>query len=268
MPPGVIEANHIHISERESAHVWPDGRSDDGKWEDCAWTALVEFIRLAYRPDLPATHAFMESIRARVMGPLGGTIPSQLVAGAKTIGSTGPKTSGIVLKGYSAADLWSAMKPGTVACVAGSMGAFPSGHTLRRWDASFAGRHQVMAARFSDDDRVWWCDPLAPTGVGYEGQWVTKTDFLAFVKKLNSKSFVAPYKQLVVAPAPTPTTTVTYTKAQLDAAVKTATDPLKVQIAALNNTITSLRAAVASLTTRLNGVKTKVAALAADIAND
>lgn len=238
-------AKHVHISERESIHVWPDGRKDDGAWEDCAWVALIEFLRLAYRPDLPTTHTFMESIRARVMGPLGGTVPSQLVAGAKTIGVTGPKTAGIVLKGVSAGNLWAAMPVGTVACVAGSMGAFPVGYTLRRWDPGFAGGHEVLAVRVDAADRVWWCDPLAPTGTGYEGQWVSKADFLKFAAKLNSTSFVAPVKvSAVPAPTPDPVPPVVYTPAQLNDAVAAAIASTKAADA------TAQKAAVEAETTR------------------
>ena len=28
-------SGHIHVSEREVSHTWPDGQQDDGKWEDC-----------------------------------------------------------------------------------------------------------------------------------------------------------------------------------------------------------------------------------------
>lgn len=203
--------NHKHITERESTHVWPDGRTDDGKWEDCAWCSFIMFVRLAYRPDLPTSHAFMESIRARVLGPLGGTRPEHLIAAAKTIGRDGKGTPGIVLKGITAANLWGNLKPGTVGLINGSMGAFPSGHTLRRWSPGFAGGHSVLVARVDVSDRVWWDDPLAPKtksdGTAYVGQWVSKADVLKFAAKLGSHSFVAPIKGFSqeVNPAPTPT---------------------------------------------------------------
>lgn len=219
-------AKHVHISEREVAHTWPDGRKDDAAWEDCGYVSLIEFLRLAYRPDLPATHAFMETIRARVEGPSTGSLPSELIAAAETIGVSGPGTAPIVLKGYTASQVWAALKPGTVGCIPGSMGAFPDGYTLRRWDPGFKGRHQVMVARVDSTDRVWWCDPLAPTATStgpFIGQFVSKTDFLKFVNAFQSTSFVAPIKGYVApAPAPAPAPVVTYTQDQMNAAVAAA----------------------------------------------
>lgn len=219
-------AKHIHISEREVAHTWPDGRKDDAAWEDCGYTSLIEFIRLAYRPDLPATHAFAEKIRARIEGPLGGSTPAELIAAAKTIGASGAGTPGIVLKGYSAANLWAALTPGRVATVSGKMGVFPAGSPMRRWDAGFGGGHQVTVVRIDTQDRVWWCDPLAPSD--WAGEWVSKANVIAFAKGLASISFVAPLKAVAVpapAPAPVPVppppppVVTTYTQAQLDAAL-------------------------------------------------
>lgn len=239
-------SKHIHISERESAHTWPDGRKDDAGWEDCAWCSLIMFLRLAYRPDLPANHTFAEAIRGRVMGPLGGTSPSQLIAAAKTIGTSGPGTPGIALHGVSAANLWAALTPGTVALVNGSMGAFASGYTLRRWDPGFAGGHSTLAARVDDQDRVWWDDPLAPTGT-YQGQWVSKADLVKFAAKLNSTSFVAPIKGYAVTPAPAPEpTVVTYSQAQLDAAVATAVTAQKTADTAAQDA--AVKAAITSAT--------------------
>lgn len=180
-------ANHVHVSEREIAHNWPDGRWDNASWEDCFWCSFVEWLRITQRASIPATHAEAEALRAASGEDTGsGSNPMDGNRGAAKRYGLGPFP---IVRGTSA--LWSAMTPGTAACVAGSMGAFPDGHPLRRHDPAFNSGHCIFAARVDAQDRVWWCDPLAPSG--YVGEWVSKADFLAFVGALeNGGHFVAP----------------------------------------------------------------------------
>src|SRR3990167_1240723 len=59
-----LPASHIHVSERETGHYWPDGRWDDAKWEDCAWDVAVEWARATGHTKIPATHKEAEALRA------------------------------------------------------------------------------------------------------------------------------------------------------------------------------------------------------------
>ena len=53
---------HVHISEREVAHVGPCG-FDNARWEDCLWVAAIEFLRATGHPEVPATHDESEELR-------------------------------------------------------------------------------------------------------------------------------------------------------------------------------------------------------------
>lgn len=149
---------HVHVSEREGAHEWPDGRVDDAKWEDCLFASAVEWVRAIGR-NIPATHAEAEALRADSgLGPLGGASFDDLSRGLK-------KRYGITMPPVVAGanSLLSGLQPGAAAIVNGKMGNFPSGHRLRRWDPGFTGGHAVYVER-TLDNRLLWCDPLAPSG--------------------------------------------------------------------------------------------------------
>jgi hypothetical protein len=161
-------ANHVHISERETAHRWPDGSYDDAKWEDCTWDSALEYVR-SVGVKAPATHAEAELLRHEVKGPAGGSNPTEVQTAVKKRYNLNIT----ILRGFAA--MWEKLVPGTVACVTLSMGAFPAGHRLRRLSPRFAGAHSVTIFRIDARDRVWWCDPLGPT-VGYHGEWVTKAE--------------------------------------------------------------------------------------------
>lgn len=165
---------HAHVSERESAHTWPDGRADDARWEDCQWCSLVMFLR-AWGMDIPATHAEAEALRAASgEPPTGGS-------------NLGDARRGVLARYHvtlpdplpDAAATRKAMVPGTVALVNGSMGSFSAGSTYRRWDPAFSGGHAAVAFRLDDRDGVWWDDPLAPTGT-YQGEWMTQDNLAKF----------------------------------------------------------------------------------------
>jgi hypothetical protein len=132
----------------------------------------------------------------------GGMNNSQLLLGLKRrYGYTGAKT------GAYFSDFWQAFRPGTVAAISGKMGVFPAGHRLRRFDAGFQGYHKVFVCRFNANDVAWWDDPLAPMGIGYLGEKVTKDELRAFIKgaiAAGGRWTVAPVKSLLVAPTPEP----------------------------------------------------------------
>ncbi|HXG40207.1 MAG TPA: hypothetical protein VNJ28_04620, partial [Candidatus Limnocylindrales bacterium] len=79
----VRRVSHVHVSERETAHRWPDGRLDDRAWEDCRFDAGVELLRAAGH-DVPPTHAEAEAIRADSgLPPTGGSRPDDLARGVR-----------------------------------------------------------------------------------------------------------------------------------------------------------------------------------------
>jgi hypothetical protein len=174
---------HVHVSERESAHMSPCGW-DDAAWEDCNPDATLEFLRASGTPGAPATHAEGEALRCDSgRAPTGGTNLGDMIKAAKV--RYGRDIGPIV---FGNATVWAAMKPGTVATVGGSMGAYMVGSHWRRWLPGFAGAHQACAFRVDSQDRVWWCDPLAPTA--WSGEWMSKVDFMKFAARAIVASIV------------------------------------------------------------------------------
>ncbi len=164
---------HIHVSEREGPHEWPDGRPDDAAWEDCLWSAAVEWARAIGRSP-PATHVEAEALRAASGEP-----------------PTGGSNLGDLRRGLDARYRWRmpppitwpaavvvALQPGTAGVVLGSLGVFPAGHRLRRWQPDFRDGHAVYIER-DRQGRWWWCDPLAPAGAGVPDE-VTEAEVRAF----------------------------------------------------------------------------------------
>ena len=180
-------AQHIHVSEREVAHTWPDGQSDDSKWEDCTMDSGTELARLCHDPAIPATHVESEHLRDDAgVRPIGGTTIANLVKGYAVRYKW---TAGLQnVSGF--ATLWAALTPGKAAVAQGSYVNFPIGYTLRRFEPSFTGGHAVFVARVDSQDRVWWCDPLAPQGT-YQGQWVTKADLKKYVDSFDGNHLVS-----------------------------------------------------------------------------
>ena len=170
---------HIHITEREKAHQSPCGW-DDAKWEDCTFMSAVEWWRAQGHPDVPHTHREGEHLRcASGRSMLGGTnlFDVKTAIAKRYKGNTPP-----ALPGFH--NLWQSLKPGTVGIVQGSMGAFPASSKWRRWNPTFDGAHCVTVFRTTNRDRVWWCDPLAPKRVGYDGEWMTKAQLKRYVDAL------------------------------------------------------------------------------------
>jgi len=166
--------SHIHVSERELAHTWPDGQKDDGKWEDCLWCSVVEWLNDTWQ-DVPDTLAYAEALRDASGEPPTGGSNFTNVQKAFTV-----LRIPIMLEPKFFPTFWSRLAPGTGGVANGSMGNFASGHRLRRHDPGFAGGHSVDVSRVDGTDRVWWCDPLAPKGT-YSGEWVTKAELAKFM---------------------------------------------------------------------------------------
>lgn len=180
---------HTHVTEREIAHMSPCGW-DDKKWEDCTFMSAIEWWRATGHPQVPASHEEGERLRcASGRSVLGGTnlgdVKKAIVARYKV---ATPAT----VSGFAA--LWAALVPGTVAVAQGSMGAFPTGSRYRRWDRAFGGAHSVCVYRPDVTDRVWWCDPLAPTDSrregDYNGEWMPKAELGTYVDGLGGHHLV------------------------------------------------------------------------------
>lgn len=164
---------HIHVSEREGPHEWPDGRPDDAAWEDCLWAVAVEWLR-ALGHDVPATHAEAEALRAASgEPPVGGSNLDDLRRGVAARYRLGLPA---VVNGSAA--VARTFTPGTAAIVLGSLGVFPAGHRLRRWQPDFRGGHAIYVER-DRQGRWWWCDPLAPAGADVPDE-VTEAEVAAF----------------------------------------------------------------------------------------
>ena len=174
--------DHIHVSEREVAHVWPDGQKDDRRWEDCVFCSAIEWVRAIGHPEVPATHAEAEALRRDAgVGPLGAASIDQLRTGLTARYSLNVHSVG----GWDA--LSAALAPGSAALVTGSMG--PLDTHWRRWDPEFDGNHATCVFRLDDSPTVWWCDPLAPAGE-WRGEPMPLDVLEDFVKGLDAGHLV------------------------------------------------------------------------------
>lgn len=191
-----LPKTHNHVSERESAHTWPDGQADDAKWEDCLWASAIEWVRLTHDDSIPPTLAEAELLRdASGEPPTGGSSADDVARGLRVRYGLTKATIG----GFS--NLWSNLNVGVAALAVGSMGAFPAGHRLRRWYPSFNGGHGVLVIRLDEQDRVWWCDPLAPD-TGYNGEWAAKAELAAYVNHMPGRHIVGPLRESIMQPLP------------------------------------------------------------------
>ena len=194
----MLPSTHVHVSEREAAHYWPDGRWDNARWEDCAWDVAIEFVRALGRVQTPATHAEAEALR-RASGEdvhSGSSVVDVRRGLLRRYGfPTNPPITGWTT-------LWNRLVPGTVAHVNGRMGVFSWRHRLRRHDQPFNGTHSWLVFRLDGGNRAWICDPLAPSD-GYRGEWVTKAELEAFVRGANLWHIVGTLPKV---PRPSPLT--------------------------------------------------------------
>lgn len=178
------------VSERERAERWVDGTSwDDSRWEDCGPCSVLMLVDATTGHREPVTADLNEAERLRLAagyGPTGGTNIGRL-AGAATVRYRIKLPRAV--SGASA--VWTALRPGFGAAIAGTMGNFPAGHRLRRWQPSFAGGHSVYIAREDATQSVWWVDPLAPRG-WYSGERVTRQELATFFKGPIAAAVISP----------------------------------------------------------------------------
>lgn len=178
-----------HISQRENAHVWPTGEFDGPAWEDCGPVSVCLIADATTDGAQPTrkTLAEAEALRkAAGYGPNGGTNIQRLSAAA-VIRYRIPLPRHVT--GPTA--IRAALKTGFGAAVAGTMGNFPRGHRLRRWQPSFTGGHAVYIARESTTARWLWLDPLAPQGT-YSGDWITADELATFLRGPIAAACVVP----------------------------------------------------------------------------
>lgn len=167
---------HDGISERETAHTWPNGMRDDAKWEDCTYDSALMWYRQVHDPSVPSTHYEAERLRQDSgEGPLGGTNPFDVRRGllARYHWVAPPP-----ITGWPALRL--ALGPGHAAVATGLMGAFPDGHRLRRFQPNFAGAHAVNAVRPDLTLRYWVSNPLAAED--HDGEWWTEDELRRYVQ--------------------------------------------------------------------------------------
>lgn len=175
---------HRHISEREA----------DGTWEDCTWDSGLEFYRDAIDPSKPATHAEAQALRAASGEP-----------------TTGGSNLGDLRKGVAARyhralppaisnkSILTALKPGYVGTVQGSMSAFGPTHVLSKWDRNFDAGHATWVAR-TPGGVLLWCDPEAPSTADVP-VIISEANLQKFVDAFNGEAIVAPALQWPGVPA-------------------------------------------------------------------
>jgi hypothetical protein len=184
-----LPARHVHVSERETAHRWPDGQWDNSAWEDCTWCSAIMWLRLVYSSTVPASLREAELLRdASGESPTGPSNIDDLRRGL---------TNRYRFTGYtthtSFESMWAALDPGYAAVVQGRNSALSA--NLRRWQPGYTGGHATCVIRLDSTDNVWWDDPLAPAGTDYKGQWVTKSQLRAWVNaQLGARHTVAKVK--------------------------------------------------------------------------
>lgn len=178
---------HDHVSEREPRNQ-PEDPHDPAGWEDCTWTSGLELARAVGQP-VPATLAEAEALReASGEPPGGGSNIGDLRRGMlERYGWAG------AVMPYAQA---LALKVGEVAVVTGTMSELPDHY--RRWDPPFGGAHAAAIFQLDAEDRVWWCDPLAPEG-DYEGEWMARAILRLFLG--NGPTMVARMNSRRVQPA-------------------------------------------------------------------
>jgi len=181
-------STHKHISEREA----------DGSFEDCTWDSGLEFYRDAIDPSKPATHAEAQALRAASgEPPTGGSNLGDFRRGvAARYHHTLP--AAISNKG-----ILTALKPGMVGTVQGSMSAFGPLHVLSKWDRNFDGGHATWVAR-TPSGVLLWCDPEAPTSADVP-VLISEDNLQKFVNAFNGEAIVAPALQWPGVPAGVPT---------------------------------------------------------------
>lgn len=175
---------HKHISEREA----------DGSWEDCTWDGGLEFYRDAIDPSVPATHTEAQALRAASGEPPTGG--SNLGDFRKGVAARYHRTLPPAISNKS---ILTALKPGYVGTVQGSMSAFGPLNVLSKWDRNFDGGHATWVAR-TPGGVLLWCDPEAPTTADVP-VIISEADLQKFVDAFNGEAIVAPALQWPGIPA-------------------------------------------------------------------
>lgn len=200
---------------------------EPGTWTECTFVSGVMAVR-AWGIKVPAQLDEAKALHRASGDQVGtGSNIDDLIAGIRHRYDSGKG----VKRANSAfhKNIWRNMPVGVSGVYQGSMGVFPDGHHLRRWDAGFRGFHAIFAIRLDNEERVWWVDPLAPKG-DYNGEWVPLRNFQKFVEGLSG-GYALMRQSMVKQPAPAPTlppdpeepivlpVVPTFTQAQLDAEV-------------------------------------------------
>jgi len=185
-------STHVHISEREA----------DGTFEDCTWDSGLEFFRDAFDPSKPHTHAEAQALRAASgEPPTGGSNLGDFRKGvAARYRHTLPPA-------ISNRGILTALKPGMVAVVQGSMSAFGPTNPLSKWDRNFDGGHAVWIGRHPDGTLLW-CDPEAPTAAAVPIA-ISSSDVQKFVNAFAGQAIVAPALKWITPPKEEPVEPIT-----------------------------------------------------------
>jgi hypothetical protein len=155
-------------------------REPDGSWEDCTWASGIDLGNAAYgSTKYPPTQAEYEALRkASGDSMTGGSNLRDLMNGMMNRWGW---TGGLLIR-PTFSQVWSSLKPGTGMALQGSMGPAALLH-YRRWDTNFRGGHCVYVQRESNDDRVFWMNPQAPTT--YAGEWMDKATLATYFNGLS-----------------------------------------------------------------------------------
>lgn len=159
---------HIHVSEQETKHLWPDGRLDDAAWEDCLWASAIEWLR-GRGHNIPATHAEAEALRAASgEPPTGGSTFADLALGmAKRYRLT-------LSASLTPTQFFNQFRPGTCAIVTGPYSAAP-----QKLQARDQFEHAVYV-EMRLDGSILWCDPIGPPS--YSGIIIKPEQLQKFVR--------------------------------------------------------------------------------------
>lgn len=162
-------------TERESAHVWVDGKTaDDGHFEDCVNCSLLNLASCA-KPGIPNSHKEAELLRYQAGLPaLHGTSVGQY---AKAMHDR--YGLDLVLFAGTDAELLAAIPVGYGAAVGGTPHNCASTSPFRRFLQNYTGGHCVVLLHLTTD--LWWLvDPMGYKDGKYQGQAVSVADIKTF----------------------------------------------------------------------------------------
>jgi len=167
------------ISEREPVgHRLPDGEWDPAGAEDCVPCSVLMGLNALHPGIAPATKAEAEALRlAAGYTSQGATSIERIVAAAQKRYGIGA----IAIVDDQFRNLWDALKPGHGAAIIGRPANLPAGHPIRQYLKTFTSFHCTYVQRRSSLTKVWFMDPMAPAGPGFQqGYWVRQADLSKF----------------------------------------------------------------------------------------